>query len=163
MRPNPRTPRTPGRSAGFFSCHAGPARRASRKLLERIVEQCWPFEPSSAKLSLASNPRGLQRGNALSIFSQVRQAGRRREAHLRVQPGGVPRDRVRRQEVAHPQFPFKGWGAYLVAARTGRIRAGTRASERARKEKRRVTCGCRRRWPLRATRQAWRQTAAPGR
>ena len=85
----------PAPHAGRAQCQVvvfSPARRASRKLLERIVECPLVLQPAQHPIF----------PNSRAATWQVCAPGRRREAHLRVQPGGLPDQRLRRPQVAHP-------------------------------------------------------------
>lgn len=60
---------------------------------------------------------------------RICQTGRGREAHLRVQPGGVPYQRVRWEEVAHSIVPVQSRGA--CRCDSNRLRVAERRRRRA--------------------------------
>lgn len=70
-----------------------PARRASRKLLERMVEQWCMSQFSPVCCAVPTQPR---------VHMQVHPPTRRRRPYCGIQPRAVPREVVRRQVVAHP-------------------------------------------------------------
>ena len=87
-----------------------PARRASRKLLERIVE--WApalLNPPSSHHQ--KKPHHSFDWNAPCVREQVCPTGWWRRQNLRVQPGSMPSQRLRRQKIADPKLPFEGRGA----------------------------------------------------